>query len=187
MISNVVDSKSERAIEIDPRGLWGGNAKPISIEVHTSSYKSVRGYSIVGAVLDELAFWDTDPFGANSDEETLAAIKAGMRTRVPDGLLVAISSPYSRKGVLWETYDQHFGQENDDVLVVQGASRDFNPTIPEALVNEEIEKDEAKASSEYLGLFRRDIDSFVSKDLLADCLDGRTSLKFLAEKAKIRC
>src|SRR5207249_4927795 len=32
----------------------------ISIEVHASSYKGVRGYTVVGAVLDEVAFWPRD-------------------------------------------------------------------------------------------------------------------------------
>ena len=77
--------------------------------------------------------------------------------------------------MIWETYDHQFGQENDNVLVVKGASRDFNPTIPEALVSEEIEKDEAKASSEYVGLFRRDIDAFVSKEAITDCLEHQSA------------
>ena len=32
----------------------------VSIEVGTASFRSVRGYTIVAALLDELAFWPTD-------------------------------------------------------------------------------------------------------------------------------
>ena len=29
----------------------------ISIEVHTASFRSVRGYTVVGVVCDEISFW----------------------------------------------------------------------------------------------------------------------------------
>jgi hypothetical protein len=31
----------------------------VSIEIHTASFRSTRGYTIVAALLDELAFWPT--------------------------------------------------------------------------------------------------------------------------------
>ena len=34
----------------------------ISIEVHTASFRSTRGYTIVAALLDELAFWRGEEF-----------------------------------------------------------------------------------------------------------------------------
>jgi hypothetical protein len=32
----------------------------VAIEIHTASFRSTRGYTIVAALLDELAFWPTD-------------------------------------------------------------------------------------------------------------------------------
>ena len=46
----------------------------IDVEIHTSSFRSVRGYSIVAAVCDELAFWPTEET-SNPDLEVLSALR----------------------------------------------------------------------------------------------------------------
>ena len=51
----------------------------VSIEIHTASFRSTRGYTIVAALLDELAFWPTDD-AAEPDIEVINAIKPGMAT-----------------------------------------------------------------------------------------------------------
>src|SRR5262249_42022691 len=40
----------------------------VRIEVHTASWRALRGYTVVGAVLDEVAFWRSDD-SANPDVE----------------------------------------------------------------------------------------------------------------------
>ncbi len=91
----------------------------IMLEVHTSSFRAVRGYTCVGAVLDEVAFWSSEE-SANPDVEILNAIRPAMAT-VPGSLLLAISSPYARRGALWDAYRQHYGQDGDPVLRLAGA------------------------------------------------------------------
>ena len=44
---------------------------------------------------------------------------------VPGPLLLAISSPYARRGVLWDVHRRHYGQDGD-VLVWQAPSRTMN-------------------------------------------------------------
>ena len=48
----------------------------IAIEIHTASFRTVRGYTVVGAVLDELAFFPTDD-AADPDREIILALRAG--------------------------------------------------------------------------------------------------------------
>jgi hypothetical protein len=36
----------------------------IVVEIHTASFRTTRGYSIVPALLDELAYWPTDESAA---------------------------------------------------------------------------------------------------------------------------
>src|SRR5262245_29030403 len=48
---------------------------------------------------------------------------------VPGALLLAISSPYARRGVLWDAYRRHFGRDGDPVLVWQASSRAMNPGV----------------------------------------------------------
>jgi phage terminase large subunit-like protein len=89
----------------------------VTIEVHTASFRAVRGYTVAAAICDEIAFWRSED-SANPDVEILAALRPAMAT-VPGALLLCLSSPYARRGALWETYREHYGQEHDPVLVWQ--------------------------------------------------------------------
>ena len=90
----------------------------VTIEIHTASFRSVRGYTVVAALCDEIAFWRSED-SANPDTEILAALRPAMAT-ISDSLLLCLSTPYSRRGVLWDAYKRHFGKEGD-TLVWQAA------------------------------------------------------------------
>jgi hypothetical protein len=75
-----------------------------------------------------VAFW-LNEYSANPDSEITAAVRPGLATT--GGALLMISSPYARRGELWRTYSRHYGPNGDPlVLVAQGSSRNFNPTLP---------------------------------------------------------
>jgi hypothetical protein len=67
----------------------------IIIEVHTASFRTVRGYTVCAALLDELAFWPTDELASEPDSEVLAAVRPAMAT-VPGAMLLCASSPCAR-------------------------------------------------------------------------------------------
>lgn len=153
------------------------------IEVHTASWRSLRGYSVVGAVLDEVAFWPTDD-SANPDSEIIAALRPAMAT-IPTALLVAISSPHARKGALWETYRRWYGVEGD-ILVWQAGTRAMNAAVPQRVIDDALGQDEASARAEYLGEFRRDLEAFISRETLDACtIPGRRSLPPLPAHAYV--
>ncbi|MEO7329123.1 MAG: hypothetical protein ABI193_11120, partial [Minicystis sp.] len=102
-------------------------ANDISVEVHTASFRTVRGYTIVAAVLDEVAYWPSDE-SANPDAEIVAAVRPGMAS-IPGALLVGISSPYARRGELWRAYERHYGRDGDPVLVWQADTASMNPNV----------------------------------------------------------
>ncbi len=139
-------------------------ASGIAIEIHTASFRAIRGYTVIGAVLDEIAYWPTDD-GADPDHEILAALRPATAT-VAGAILVALSTPYARRGELWRTHREHFGQSGDDVLVVQAATRELNPTVPQAVIDRAYADDPATAAAEYGAEFRRDIESFIGPDVL---------------------
>jgi hypothetical protein len=141
----------------------------ITIRVHTASFRAVRGYTVVGAVLDEVAFWRSED-SANPDVEIVNAIRPAMAT-VPEPLLLGISSPYARRGVLWEAFKGHYGQDADPVLVWKAPTTAMNPTISQTFIDGELEKDEASARAEYLAEFRTDIESFLSREVVEACVE----------------
>jgi hypothetical protein len=151
----------------------------ITIEIHTASFRAVRGYTIVAAICDEIAFWPTED-SANPDTEILTALRPAMVT-VPDALLLALSSPYARRGELSHAYHRHFGKDDDPVLVWQADTRTMNPTVPQAIIDAAYAEDEARASAEYGAQFRRDIESFIARETVDACIvPGRHELPRVA-------
>ena len=139
----------------------------VTIEVGTASYRTTRGYAIVAALLDELAFWPTED-AAQPDFAVIDAIRPGMAT-IPNAMLLCASSPYARRGALWDAYRRHHGKDGP-ILVWQASTRDMNPTVPQRVIDEAIERDPASAAAEYGAQFRSDVESFVSREAVEACV-----------------
>jgi hypothetical protein len=147
----------------------------VTIEVHTASFRAIRGYTLIAAVCDEVAYWRSEE-SANPDVEILNGLRPGLAT-VPGSLLLCISSPYARKGELWRTYKGHYGREADPVLVWQADTRAMNPSVDGRVIRAAYEADEVAARSEYGAEFRVDIESFITKEALEACVvPGRREL-----------
>jgi len=147
----------------------------VVIEVHTASFRAVRGYTILAVILDEVAFWRDDS-SANPDAEIVAALRPAMAT-VPDALLIGISSPYARRGVLWDAFHEHFGKDDDRVLVINADTLTMNPTVDPQIIADAFAADHVAAASEYgrdgTVNFRTDIEAFISRDVLDTCTVAR--------------
>src|SRR5262245_50390132 len=142
----------------------------ISIEVRAASFRRLRGMTCVAVIADEAAFWLSDE-SSNPDTEILNAVRPSLATT--GGPLIIISSPYARKGEVWETYRKHYGPDGaPKILIAQGASRDFNPSLPQAVVDRAIDRDPLSASAEYGGQFRTDIESFISLEAIRACIQS---------------
>lgn len=155
MLKRMVIRENTEAIEFTNRA---------SIEVHTASMRAVRGYTLSAVICDEIAYWLTD--GVSPDEEIIAALRPALATL--GGKLIALSSPYARRGVLWQQYRKHFGRESH-VLVAQAPTMTMNPTLPQRVVDDAMKDDAARASAEYLAQFRSDIASLIDPTLIEDC------------------
>jgi hypothetical protein len=147
----------------------------VNIEVRAASFRRLRGPTYIGVIADEAAFWYSDEFSANADTEILNAVRPGLAST--GGPLIIASSPYSKSGILWETHRKHFGPDGDPrILVAQGASREFNPSLPQSVVDRALERDHAAASAEYLAQFRNDIQGFVSFEIVKGCLGDHVEM-----------
>ena len=136
----------------------------ITIEIVTASFRTVRGYTLVAALCDELAFWRSDE-SANPDVEIIAAIRPAMAT-IPGAMFLRASSPYAKRGALWEDHRRHFGKNDSPVLVWQADTKTMNPTVPQSVIDEAIERDPANAEAEYGAKFRSDVETFVAREVV---------------------
>ena len=139
----------------------------VDIEVATCSFRTIRGRTVVCAILDEIAFWRVE--GANPDKEILAAIRPSMAT-IPNSLLLVISSPYARFGVLYEHHKDYYGKDDSEVLVWQAPTKLMNPTISGIFIAKERLKDPSAARAEWDAEFREDIESYVNRDVVEACV-----------------
>jgi len=155
MLQKLVHRDREEAIELTNR---------CAIEVQTATHRGTRGYTVPCAILDEVAFWLSD--GANPDAEIIAALRPSMATL--GGKLIALSSPYARRGVLWEAYKRHYGNTGR-ILVAQAPTLTMNPSLSPEIVRQAYEDDPLAASAEYGAQFRTDVEGYVSIEALEAC------------------
>lgn len=141
----------------------------VTIEIVTGSYRTIRGYTVLAALCDEIAFWRSED-SANPAEEILAALRPAMAT-IPGAVLLGLSSPYKRSGPLYENYRRYYGQDGASVLVIQATSRTMNPVMPQRVVDHAMERDPAAASAEYLAQFRSDVGTFLDSELVAKAVE----------------
>jgi hypothetical protein len=100
----------------------------ITVEIMAANFKTIRSYTLVAGLADELAFWPTDEGLANPDSEIIGAIRPAMAT-IPKAMLLKASSPYAKRGELWEDHKRYFGQDTAKTLVWQAETRAMNPTV----------------------------------------------------------
>ena len=148
----------------------------ITVEILAANFRTVRSYTLCAALCDEESFWATDEGGANPDSEIIGAIKPAMAT-IPRAMLLKASSPYARRGDLYEDHRKYFGKDDATTLVWQASTRDMNPSVPQSFIDDAYETDPANAAAEFGAQFRSDIEAFVSREAVEACvMEGRFEL-----------
>ena len=142
----------------------------VDIECRPASFRTSRGGTCCAVIADEVAFWRSDST-ANPDVEILNAVRPSLATT--GGLLACISSPYARRGELWNAFKRDFGPDGDAaIMVAKAASRTMNPSLSEKVVARAYERDPASARAEYGAEFRTDVETFVSQEAVDACIDA---------------
>lgn len=142
----------------------------VSIRVNTASFRAVRGKSNLAVIFDEACFLRNEN-SANPDEEIYRAALPSLANL--GGMVIAISSPYSKRGLMYRKYQKHFGKESERVLVVQGGTADFNPTIDPQIIADAINDDPEAAAAEWLGQWREGLSDFIERELIESLTRSR--------------
>jgi hypothetical protein len=167
----VITRRTQDAIEL---------ASGVTITVQSASFRTPRGFSVVVLIADEIAFWRSDDGSANPDREIIRAVRPSLAS-VSDSLLIALSSPYARRGLLHETHERDYGRDGSDRLVWQAATREMNPTIRQEVIDEAMREDAASAAAEWLAEFRSDLETLFTREALdAVVIRGRHEMKPVA-------
>jgi hypothetical protein len=139
------------------------------LSVLTANFRSVRGRTISCAILDECAYW-RDENSASPDVETYSALLPGLAT-IPGAMLIGISSPYRRGGLLYEKWKAHYGRDDDGVLVIRAPSRVLNPTLDPKIIGDALARDPAVARAEWLAEWRDHVSTFLPREIIEAAVD----------------
>ena len=139
-----------------------------SICTLASDFRTLRGRTLLLAVLDEASFL-RDESSASPDIEAARALLPSLSTT--SGMLVILSSPYRRAGLLFQLHRDYFGKDSDDMLVVAGPSSAFNPTLDVAVIEAANAADPQAARSEWFGEFRADLVGFLDDASIDSAVD----------------
>lgn len=154
MLEKLIVSETRDSIEL---------STGVRIEITTNNFRTCRGRTFAAVACDEIGFW-WDESTANPDKELLIAVKPGLATT--GGPLLCASSPYNRTGELWREYQNHYGVDDDPVLIWQAPTIVMNPTIPQHVIDDAFADDPTAAAAEWGAEFRDDVSAFVPLDVI---------------------
>lgn len=140
----------------------------IEIATHPANFRSVRGRTLVAAIFDEAAYW-RDEVSAQPDLEIYRAVLPALATT--GGMLVGISSPYRRTGLLHSKHRAAYGVDDPEALVIQAPTGELNPTIKPGVIARARAADPEAASAEWDAQFRTDLAALFSEELIEDAID----------------
>ncbi len=145
------------------------------IRVFTNNIMAIRGTTCALIVMDECAFYAEDgSINASAKEVYNAAIPS---LATADGMLIGISTPYRKSGLLYEKFSKHFGKNDQDVLVIQAPSLMLNPTLDKGFIEEQLELDPEANGAEWNAAFRTDISSLFDPAIVRELvMRGRYEL-----------
>jgi hypothetical protein len=142
-----------------------------------ASKSSVRGYTILCAVLDEMAWLPTSEDAVDSDVELHAAIKYAMAPPIgaPRRYLLNITSAGLKAGYVFETVHKSWGKSETPVLVGRGETKLWNPSVDQAWLDGMRERDPGRYAREILCEFADSVSPWVDGRFVDAACEGRTA------------
>lgn len=145
----------------------------MSVVCYPCTLRSLRGWSIPAACMDELGFWKLEG-QADADTEVQTSIRRGGLS-FPNPKLVKISTPFHRAGLLYED-SKLWGQDDPDRLVWKASTALMNPSVAEARLDRERRLDPQRFAREYEAEFATDLDAFLDPAWIENAIVAQARL-----------
>jgi hypothetical protein len=139
----------------------------VIIQVYPCAVAQIRGASLLCFIGDECAWWKVE--GRNVDTEILGAARPGLSFE--HSKLIKISTPFMRRGEIWNDYHRYFGKDNAEVLVFQGETELYNPSYSRKKLEAAKRKDPVAFEAEFLARFRSDLSAMYDPALIDQAVD----------------
>ncbi len=148
----------------------------ITIEIMVGDYRTIRGYTLLAAIVDEVCFFGLDAESkVRNDSELIQALMPALAT--VNGRLICISSKYAKRGWAYRTWKKHWGNPDSKILVWDSDSRTMNPTLSQEIIDAAYAEDAVSARSEYGGMWREDISQWLPLETIESAvIKGRKGL-----------
>jgi hypothetical protein len=148
----------------------------VSVEVTTASFKTLRGRTVAASLNDECCFWQTEDGSASPDTEIFAALKPAMAT-IPGAMLFKASSPYAKRGSMYDDFKRYYGEEGSPVLVWKAATQVMNASVPQSVIDEAYERDPASAAAEFGAEWRSDVSGWLDIATIQAAVDNNVTVR----------
>jgi hypothetical protein len=145
------------------------------IEILAADYRSVRGYTLLAAIVDECCFLGIEGHSrVRTDSQIIDALEPGLGTT--GGKLIALSTPYGKSGWAYENYCKHFGNDrSDDFLIWHASTKYMHESYPQKILDRKKAEDLSTYLQEYEAQFQDSVTNFISlEDVEALVIKGRT-------------
>ncbi len=164
-----------------------GKAVKPSIQVWSlpCTTNAVRGPSSVFLALDEFAHFRSE-VGSTSEDMYVAATPAagdfhhdefddeGERTEVQDSLILSISSPLKKVGMMYDLYKMALDDginEDNPTFALACSSAEMNPKLKAGFLKDKARKNPITFKAEYGGQFLESTETFVREIDVRSCID----------------
>ena len=155
LLSDMVDRKTSDVIELK-------NQARISIRV--ANFRSIRGITSPLIIADEIAYWFNSETSSNPDKAILKAARPCLTTL--KGQLLCVSSPYSKRGELYEADMRYSDGHKKSIVIVKGTSQQLNPGIDQEELDDAFERDPEAFKAEFMACYRADVAALFDRDVV---------------------
>lgn len=133
---------------------------------------AIRGKTCIGGIGDEFAFWDTEVEAHSSDVEIFRALRGRVATMKGRAKIIKITSPFVEAGVAYDDWRER-NKMQAKRLFIQAPSWVLNPTLDQAFLDDERDKDPEGFNREYGAQFGKGGGTYLSPARVDEAMSDR--------------